>query len=106
MTVLKTETSTGPYIVGNTITYAIVATNTGNVTLNNVTIADSAAVLGVCTPAQPATLAPAATLTCPATHVVTQADVDAGSFINLATADSDQTAPVTDTVTVSFPQNP
>ena len=52
LTIDKVETSTGPYVVGNTLTYNIVVTNTGNVTLTNVTVADSAAVLGACVPAE------------------------------------------------------
>jgi LPXTG-site transpeptidase (sortase) family protein len=105
-TTSKTETSTGPYAVGDTITYDIVVTNTGNVTLTGVTASDNSAVLGTCTPAQPATLTPGASMTCPASHVVTQADVDAGSYVNTATGDTDQTTPSTSTVTVTFPQNP
>ena len=35
-----------------------------------------------------------------------QADLDAGSFTNTATADSDQTAPVDDSETVTFTQAP
>jgi uncharacterized membrane protein len=105
-TTMKTETSTGPYVVGNTITYDIVVTNTGNITLTGVTVTDNSAIVGVCTPAQPSTLAPNATMTCPASHVVTQADVDSGSYVNTATGDSDQTPPNSSTVTVNFPQNP
>jgi LPXTG-site transpeptidase (sortase) family protein len=105
-TTSKTETSTGPYAVGDTITYNIVVANTGNMTLTGVTVSDSSAVLGTCTPAQPATLAPGASMTCPASHVVTQADVDAGSYVNTATGDTDQTTPSTSTVTVTFPQTP
>jgi uncharacterized repeat protein (TIGR01451 family) len=74
--------------VGDVITYTIVATNTGNVTLHNVTITDPNAVLGTCNPAIPVTdLAPGATITCSATHVVTQADLDAGSYLNTACVD-------------------
>src|SRR5690606_35143659 len=58
LSILKTVTSTGPYALGDTIAYSLVATNTGDVTLTNVSISDPNAVLGVCTPAQPATLAP------------------------------------------------
>lgn len=105
-TTTKTETSTGPYVVGNTITYNIVVTNTGNVTLTGVTGSDNNATVGTCAPAQPSTLAPNAAMTCSASHVVTQSDVDNGSFVNIATGDSDQTSPNTGTVTVNFAQSP
>src|SRR5690606_4078791 len=87
LAVVKTATSSGPYAVGDTLTYDITATNTGNITLHNVTVTDpgTGAVLGACTPAAPATLAPNASLTCAATHVVTQNDLDAGSYLNTAT---------------------
>jgi hypothetical protein len=38
--------------------------------------------------------------------VVTQADINSGSYVNTATADSDQTTPSTSTVTVNFTQSP
>jgi alpha-tubulin suppressor-like RCC1 family protein len=41
-------------------------------------------------------------MTCMASHVVTQADVNSGSYVNTATGDSDQTTPNTSTVTVNF----
>jgi hypothetical protein len=80
-----------------------VATNTGNVTLTGVTIVDGTlpglSAL-ICTPPQPATLAPTQTLNCTATYVVTQVDAEAGQIDNLATADSDETDPVDDTENV------
>jgi len=45
-------------------------------------------------------------MTCPATYVVTQADVDAGTFSNTATADSAETGPDSDSETVPITQNP
>ena len=104
--VVKTVTSSGPYTLGGSIEYSIVVTNTGFLTLTGVTVNDPGAVVGACTPAQPASVDSSATLTCPATHVVTQADLDAGSFLNTATADSDQTGPDTDDATVTFTQSP
>ena len=106
LSVLKSETSTGPYAVDDTITYDIVVTNTGNVTLTNVTVVDPSATVGTCTPAQPSTLAPGESMTCPASHVVTLADVNSGSYVNTATGDSDETPPSDSTVTVNFAQNP
>jgi len=105
---VKTVTSEGPHEVGDTVEFRIVATNTGNVTLTGVTVSEltEATTLGTCEPAVPASLAPAAKVTCAATHVVTQADVDAGTFTNVAEADSEQTPPVTDDVEVTFEQDP
>ena len=104
LSVNKVVTSAGPYSLGATITYTLTATNTGSLPLTNVTIADNNATLGVCTPVQPAALAPNATLVCPAVYVVLQADIDFGSFVNTATANSTETPPVTDTETINFPQ--
>ena len=97
--VVKTVTSTGPYdSVGDVITYSIRVTNTGNQTLTGVSVAEAGprAMVGVCTPALPATLAPGASLVCAATHTVTQADINAGTYTNVAVGDSNQTDPDTD----------
>ena len=73
---------------GNVITYRLVATNLGNVTLTNVTLSDPK--LGALTCAQPVTLLPGQALTCTGTYPVTQADVNAGSVLNTATATGQQ----------------
>ncbi len=72
--------------VGDTINFSFVVTNTGNVSLSNVVINDAKAGLSnaACgiTP-----LAPGASRTCSTvTYTLTQADVDAGSVANSATA--------------------
>ena len=68
---------------GEAIHYTYTVTNTGNVTLHDITLHDDR--LGTITcPAT--TLAPAASTTCQATHVTTTADVDAGHITNTATA--------------------
>ncbi len=107
MTIDKTATSSGPYNAGSNITYDIVVTNTGNVTLHNVEVTESqGATLGGCTPAAPATLAPTASMTCKANHAVTQADIQAGTYTNTATADSTETEPVNAELTLPIIQNP
>ncbi len=107
LTLEKTVTGEGPYALGDTITYSLVATNDGNVTLHGVSIAESdGAELGECDAELPATLAPGTSLSCDATHVVTQDDVDAGEHENTATADSDQTDPVDDSATVEIEAEP
>ena len=87
LNVLKTETSVRPYqSVGQVVSYSITVTNTGNQTLTGVTVTDPGvgAVLGPCTPAIPATIAPGEAVVCTATHTVTQADLDAGEYSNTA----------------------
>ena len=72
---------------GDTITYSFKVTNTGNVTLNPVTVNDplfGGASPNVTCPAGP--LAPGASVTCSSkTYTLTQADVDAGKVDNTAT---------------------
>jgi uncharacterized repeat protein (TIGR01451 family) len=76
--------------VGDVIHYTIVATNTGNVTLHDVVITDPNAVNLVCDPALPvADLAPTEEISCTAEHVVTQDDIDAGSYLNTACVDDE-----------------
>jgi uncharacterized repeat protein (TIGR01451 family) len=87
LSIAKDATETSYSAVGQTIHYTIVATNTGNTTLASVTITDTEAVLGTCTPANGSSLAPGATITCAASHVVTQADIDAGTYNNTACVD-------------------
>jgi len=73
--------------LGDKITYRLVATNTGNVTLTNVAISDPMEGLSAldCDPEMPATLAPDQTLTCLATYVITQANINGRNIDNEAT---------------------
>ncbi len=75
-----------PPAPGEVIAYSFAVTNTGNVTLNGVTIADL--LLGIVLSGGPVTLAPGQTdaTTFTATYAVTQADIDAGEVVNTATA--------------------
>jgi uncharacterized repeat protein (TIGR01451 family) len=71
---------TGP----TTITYSLVATNTGNVTLTDVSVTDPLLPALGC---GPATLAPGEQLTCSGDLTVDQGDIDAGGdVLNTATA--------------------
>ena len=58
--------------------YTLTATNAGNVTLTGVTVSDPKLGTLVCTPSQPATLAPGAQIVCTATYTLTQADLNGG----------------------------
>jgi uncharacterized repeat protein (TIGR01451 family) len=74
--------------VGDVINYTIVATNIGNVTLKGVVVTDALVDAGslVCTPATPVDLAPGESISCTATHTVTQDDLDNGVYLNTACA--------------------
>ena len=91
LTIAKTATPDTVGAVGDTVTYSFVATNTGNVTLNDVTVDEGAfsgtGTLGpVVCPAGAASLAPGASVTCTASYTFTQADIDTGKVTNSATA--------------------
>jgi gliding motility-associated-like protein/uncharacterized repeat protein (TIGR01451 family) len=73
--------------VGEVITYDIVVTNTGNVTISNIAVTDPNATI---TGGSPITsLAPGASSTVTAEHVLTQSDIDAGHVENQASAEGD-----------------
>src|ERR671911_1189890 len=93
---------------GDVITYTYVVTNTGNVTLTGVSVTDPKPGLSAlsCSPAQPATLAVGASMTCTATYAITQADIDAGGVANVGTAGSNETPPDTDDEHVPIPKDP
>ncbi|TAH03608.1 MAG: hypothetical protein EAZ15_02690 [Sphingobacteriales bacterium] len=84
--------------VGETITYTFKVKNTGNVTINNITIND--AMLGmVNVPINPTNLAPSQEGTYTVVYVLTQANIDAGKVSNTAVAKGFDPSnnPVTDT---------
>ncbi|MFE6869428.1 hypothetical protein ACFVFS_23100 [Kitasatospora sp. NPDC057692] len=91
--VVKSASPTTVSTVGESVAYSFQVTNTGNVDLTNVTVADTV-FSGTGTPpviSCPSTmLAVGASLTCTATYTVTQADVDAGRVTNTATATDDE----------------
>ncbi|MGI0501474.1 hypothetical protein ABY44_00310, partial [Burkholderia sp. ZZQ-2] len=71
------------YVVGQEITYSFVVTNTGNVTLTDVTVDEgvftgSGSLSAITCPAGAASLAPGLQVVCTASYVLTQADVDSG----------------------------
>ncbi|MEL6819512.1 MAG: hypothetical protein AAFP80_12755, partial [Pseudomonadota bacterium] len=96
--VADTSGLSSPVQVGDQITYTFRVENTGNVTLSGVTVTDDDAVMSG---GPILSLAPGAvdTSTFTAVHVITQADIDAGTFANQATATGTPPgggAPVTD----------
>ena len=98
---------------GDVVTYSYVVTNTGDVTLSSVSLSDD--VEGAITLSDVAgdgvgVLAVGDSETGSSAHTVTQAEFDAGTLTNIATASGQgpQGQPVqdTDTQTVTFAQNP
>ncbi|MCB2209962.1 sortase [bacterium] len=108
MQIVKSVTTTAPYNEDDEITYEIVVTNSGDITLSNVSVTDAGegAVLGTCTPLLGSSLAPGETMTCAATHVVTAEDITDGQYVNVATATSDKAGPVTDDAEVPMAGGP
>jgi len=91
---------------GDTLSYRYDVTNTGNITLNfPISVADDRITV-VCPSLPPGGLAPAATLSCTATDTVTQADIDAGSVVNTATATAGGLTTPPATATVNGTQTP
>ncbi len=72
--------------VGQTIDYSYLITNTGNVTLPGpFSVSDNKATV-TCTQPVDGALSPDEAMVCASTYSITQADLDAGSVTNLATA--------------------
>jgi uncharacterized repeat protein (TIGR01451 family) len=85
ITLDKSVSPTSFSAVGQLITYSYVVTNISNVTLSNVSVTDPHVGLSAIS-CPTTTLAPNVSETCTATYTTTQADVDAGSITNFATA--------------------
>ena len=81
--------------VGDVLTYAITVTNHGNVTLDDVDVSDPNPGSGLFTldcAQLPASLGPGGEGTCEAEYTVTQADLDAGTITNVASAEASSPA--------------
>src|SRR5674476_1346001 len=90
--------------VGATISYSYLVTNSGNVTLAGpFTVSDDKATVSCPTTAS---LAPGASITCTASFTITQAELDAGSLTNVASATNGTVTSPTDTETVTAVASP
>ena len=104
LTLTKTPTPTTYAAVGDVIDYSYVVTNSGNVTLDGpVTVADDK--VTVTCPAV-ATLDPGDQVTCTASATITQADIDAGSVVNTASASADGVTSPDASATATAAQGP
>ena len=82
----------GPPSVSDLITYTFTVTNTGNVTVSDITVTDplftpADITVGCEFPTIDGTLAPTEIATCEADYTITVTDIDAGGVENTATAD-------------------
>ena len=94
-----------PIMLGSLLEFTIVVTNSGNVRLSNVFVADSLVTpIGGTTPC--ASVTPGEICTLVGTYEVTQMDVDNGGVFNTAGVDSDQTDPIETSLLTPVPQNP
>jgi len=84
--IFQDENNDGNADAGETISYTFTVTNTGNVTLTNVTLADTVGGVTI-SGGRIATLAVGAvdSTTFTGSYTITQADIDSGSFFNTAT---------------------
>lgn len=100
LSVEKTVSPASAAAAGAEVTYSFLVTNTGNVTVHGVGVAEGAfsgtgAAPTVTCPAGTDVLLPGERVTCTAGYTVTQADIDAGQVTNTATGtglDSEDTA--------------
>jgi uncharacterized repeat protein (TIGR01451 family) len=107
----KSASPTTYNAVGQTISYSYLVTNTGNVSLPGpVTVTDNKATVtcpNVNTVGNHDTLLdPGESITCTASHSITQADLDAGSLTNTAQAHAGSTNSNQDSRTVTAVQSP
>jgi len=112
LTVTKTARDTTYESVGDVIAYDYLVRNSGNVTLSGTVAITDDRIDSVNCPALPMSgFAPGAEITCMATYLITQADLDAGLVTNIAsaTASAPDGSPVTspdDTATANADQAP
>ncbi|MFA5634004.1 MAG: choice-of-anchor K domain-containing protein [Candidatus Dojkabacteria bacterium] len=104
MTVEKSSTTTllsSP----QTVSYSYLVTNTGNTTLTGITLSDDNDNDDMACPKT--TLQVNEDMTCTATHTFTQEELDTiDTLDNIVTANSEQTEPVTDDLSIPISKNP
>jgi uncharacterized repeat protein (TIGR01451 family) len=91
LSLVKTASPGTVSAAGQRVTYSLLVTNSGNVTVSNVTVSDTSFTgtgtpSTITCPAAATLVLPGARITCTATYRATQADIDAGSISNTATA--------------------
>jgi hypothetical protein len=107
LTIVNTANPVTYDAVGNVIGYGFLVTNTGDVIIDNLSVADDRATNEDC---PLTTLTPTQSTTCTASYTITQADLDAGSVSSTASANGTPAqgtlTPPTDTATVTLIEVP
>lgn len=102
MTADKQTTTTTYASVGQVIPYTYLVTNTGNTSIDALTVTDNRIPVVIC---PVTTLAVGASTTCTGDYTITQADIDAGSVTNFMAANgtppAGSLATITDTATIT-----
>ncbi|RZV44458.1 MAG: DUF11 domain-containing protein, partial [Acidimicrobiales bacterium] len=107
LTLAKTALTADYNAVGDVLSYEYEVTNSGNTTITFPVSIDDDRISSVNCPALPAGgLLPNVSITCTATDIVTQADIDAGSVVNNATATDGFTTTAPQFATVNAIQTP
>ena len=83
LTIVNTASPDTYSEAGEVISYSFLVTNTGDVNINSLSVADDKATDEIC---PLTTLAPSQFTTCTASYTIIQADLDSGSVSNTATA--------------------
>ncbi len=105
LTTNKTSPNTSYSVPGEVLTYSYEITNSGNVTIvDPVSVSDDRILAPnqvICPPLPSGGLSPNVSIFCSASYVVTQADIDAGSLTNIASATDGTIVSPTDSVTIN-----
>src|SRR5207247_618477 len=100
----KASTTTQITAANQVVPYTYLVTNTGIGDVTGRAVTDNQVASISCTSNK---LAVGAHMTCTGSHTVTQTEINSGgNLVNLATADSDQTGPVTDSGSIPIVQTP
>ncbi|WP_299106785.1 gliding motility-associated C-terminal domain-containing protein [uncultured Tenacibaculum sp.] len=99
MTLVKSVTSNGPYSGGSIITYELLVTNIGTLTLSNIEVTDPGATIISGNPI--ASLAPGESMSIQANYTVTIDNINRGSYTNSAIATGDSPSGIGDVIVIS-----
>jgi hypothetical protein len=107
LSIAKSSTTTSFNAAGVVIPYSYTVTNNGNTTVTSaITVTDNLIPSVTCDPLPPGGLAPNASIACTGSYTTTQADVNAGSVTNTASATDGTTTSPTTQLTIPASQTP